>query len=103
MKVLGYRIMREGDYKRTITGYEDTINLLKAEKDRLRQEKDAERQRLTEEIGRNVPELTRLRNIVEHVKYTLKNKPKLDRFNWDKEYAPYIERLEKIARGEMNK
>ncbi len=103
MKILGYIIKPEKEYRSVINGYEDTVAALKLERERLKQEKDAERQRLTEEIGRNIPELTRLRNIVEHMKYTLKNKPKLDRFNWDKEYAPYVERLEKIVRGEMIK
>ena len=66
----------------------------------------AENERLSRECAKltaNGVENVRLNDIIRHLLYTLKNKPTLTQFNWSLEYQPYIERLEKIARGEMNR
>jgi len=66
----------------------------------------AENERLSRECAKlivNGVENVRLNDIIRHLLYTLKNKPALTQFNWSLEYQPYIERLEKIAKGEMNR
>lgn len=76
---------------------------MKTELRNVESERDSALKKFEENKGFTLHDFVKRGNIIEHIIYTLKNKPKLDKFNWDKEHTPYVERLEKIARGEMTK
>jgi len=102
MRILKWVILPEKEYQNTLDKHENTIYELAAENKELSRDRD----RWRSEAQGNPDSMfnaTRLNDIIRHIQYTLKNKPALTQFNWSLEYQPYIERLEKITRGEMNR